>query len=183
MASRKEIIGKLRYRKFIVCAVIVLTVIFGILALGKYHDKRKYNENDFGAYFRFDNFQLTMEEVIAREKELYNEITYQEIEVPQVGKSLKFPDFPEDNEECRIYQFHPEHLRLIQMKAYARQNYIETFSSEFGVPHEGRYGVVYWYGHIGSDKAILMAYQTQLSMEMYEIHIITEDYIFPLELQ
>ena len=38
-------IAKFRYRRFAVCAVIALTVIFGILALGKYHDIRKYNEN------------------------------------------------------------------------------------------------------------------------------------------
>ncbi len=169
--------------KVIAYGVLALAVLAGILLLGKYHEQRKYAENDFGAYFQFDNFQLTTDEVIVREKELYNELSYQTIEVAQVGKSLKFPEVPDENEEYRVYRFHEKYVRLISMKACSRQPYIQTFTEAFKHPHEGRLGVTYWYGHIGSDQAILMAYPTALSMEVYEIEIITEDYDFPFEVQ
>ena len=167
-------------RKKIIHGIIATTVFMGIILFFVYQNERKYTENDFGAYFQFDNFQLTADEVIAREKALYNETTYDRADVAGVGVILGFPQNPAPEQEYRIYRFNEKTQQLVSYDVCPYKQQGHLFLTAFQNKHKELSGSTYWFGHVGAKKVVLIA-DTYTSLGKYQLDLVTTDYTFPIK--
>ena len=165
------------HRKKMICGIIAM-ILVGIILLCVYQNERKYTENDFGVYFQFEDFQLTVDEVIAREKELYNETTYDRADVTGICILLGFPKEPAAEQEYRTYRFDAKTQRLVSFDVCPYKQQGHLFLTAFKNKHKRLGGGTYWFGHIGSKKVVLIA-DTDTYQGKYHLDLVTKDYVFP----
>ena len=164
-------------RKKLTYCIIAAVIVLALVLFWVWKNEQKYTENDFGAYFQLEKFPMTVDEVIAREKEVYGETTYDRADVMGITL-LAFPREPAAEQEYRIYRFDAKTKRLVCINFSPTKQQGHLFLTAFESEHKRWAGGHYWFGHVGDDKVVLDA-DTSGSLGKYSLNLVYKDYVFP----
>lgn len=130
-----------------------------------------YTQNDFSTYFGLDSFDLTIEDVVKRERDYYGVSTYDRMDLnPPYGIRLSFPAQPKENEDWRAYCFDSQTMELVHIDYYCAKSQYAKLKNMFQNERETRDQEPYWVGYIGDQKMVLMAsskWDEPWSMQLY----------------
>ncbi len=162
-------------RKKLTYCIIAAVIVLALVLFWVWKNEQKYTENDFGAYFQLEKFPMTVDEVIAREKEVYGETTYDRLDTMGFT-AMSFPAEISEEKECRTYVFKKN--RLIRMEFCPPKQQGHLFLTAFESAHKEWAGGHYWFGHVGDDKVVLEA-DTSGPLGKYWLNLVHKDYVFP----